>query len=74
MLPFLRGCTPWFPLTRPQVDNLPIGPDTSLMEAATQTASTTMFRVMLTSPITPPDWTEEENRYVLVVTGFNKTV
>ena len=38
------------------------------MEATTQTASTAMSRVKLTSPIAPPDWAEEENLYVLVVT------
>ena len=39
------------PLTRLQVDDQPIGQDTSLMEAATQTASTTMSWVKMTSPI-----------------------
>ena len=57
------------PLTRLQVDDQPVGQDTSLMEAATQTASTTMSRVELTSPITSPDQTEEENWYVLVMTA-----
>ena len=57
------------PLTRPQVDNQPIQQDASLMEAATQTTSTTMSRVELTSPIAPLDWMEEENRYVLVMTA-----
>ena len=58
------------PSTRPQVDNQPIGQDASLMEATTQTASTTMSGVKLTSPITPPDWTEEKDWYVLVMTAL----
>ena len=58
------------PLTRPQVDNQPIGQDASLMEAATQIASTTMSGVELTSPITPLDQTEEKNWYVLVMTNL----
>ena len=37
------------------------------MEATTQTASPAMPDVELTRPITPPDRTGEENRYVLVV-------
>ena len=39
------------------------------MEATTQTASPAMSNVELTGPITPPDRTEEENWYVLVVTA-----
>ena len=38
------------------------------MEAATQTASTSMSGVELTSPIASPDQMEEENWYVPVVT------
>ena len=57
------------PLTRLQVDDPPVGQDTSLMEAATQTASTTMSGVELTSPIALLDWMEEENWYVLVMTA-----
>ena len=38
------------------------------MEATTQIASPTMSEVELTRPITPPDRTEEENWYVLVIT------
>ena len=45
-----------------------IGQDTSLIEAPTQTASTTMSGVKLTSPITPSNWTEEEKWYILVMT------
>ena len=56
------------PSTRLQVDGQPIGQDTSLIVAATQTASTTVSGVQLTSPITPPNWAEEEKQYVLVVT------
>ena len=39
------------------------------MEATTQTASPTMSGVGLTRPIVPPDRTEMENQYVLVVTA-----
>ena len=56
------------PLTRLQVDDQPIGQDSSLIEAATQTSSTTMSGVELTSPIAPPDRAEEEKQYVLVMT------
>ena len=49
------------PSTRLQVYDQPVGQDASLMEAATQTASTTMSRVKLTSPITSLDQMEEEN-------------
>ena len=56
------------PSTRLQVDNQPIGQDASLIEAATQTASATVSGVKLTSPIAPPDWTEKEKWYVLVMT------
>ena len=38
------------------------------MEATTQTTSPAMSGVELTRPITPPDRTEEENFYVLVIT------
>ena len=38
------------------------------MEAATQTASPAMTDVELTGCITPPDRTEEENWYLLVIT------
>ena len=56
------------PLTRLQVDDQPVEQNASFMEATTQTASPTMSRVELTRPITPPDRTEEENQYVLVMT------
>ena len=56
------------PSTRLQMDDWPIGQDARLIEAATQTASTTMSRVELTSPISPLDQIEEEKWYVLVVT------
>ena len=45
-----------------------IGQDASFIEEATQAASTTMSGVNMTSPITPPNQTEEERWYVLVVT------
>ena len=57
------------PLTRLQVDNQPIGQDASLIEAATQSASTTMSGVKLTSPIAPPNQAEKEKQYVLVMTA-----
>ena len=57
------------PSTRLQVEDQAIGQDASLIEAATQTASTTMSGVELTSPIASPNQTEEEKWYVLVVTA-----
>ena len=54
--------------TRLQVEDWLIGQDASIIEAATQTASATMSGVELTSPITSPNWMEEEKWYVLVVT------
>ena len=56
------------PLTRLQVDDWPVEQNASFVEATTQTASPTMSGVKLTRPITPPDRTEEENWYVLVMT------
>ena len=50
------------------VGNQPVEQNTSFMEATTQTASPPMSGVGLTRPITPPDRTEEENQYVLVIT------
>ena len=50
------------------MEDQPIGQDASLIEAATQTASTTTSGVELTSPITPTNQTEEEKQYVLVMT------
>ena len=44
------------------------GQDASQIEATTQTASTTISVVELTSPIAPPNWTEKEKWYILVVT------
>ena len=57
------------PSTRPQTEDQPIGQDASLIEAATQTASATAPGVEMTSPITLPNWMEEEKWYVLVVTA-----
>ena len=53
---------------KPKMEDQPTGQDASLVEAATQpdSAATSVFE--LTSPIVPPDWTEEERWYVLVVT------
>ena len=51
------------------MEDQPIGQDASLIETATQTASTTASGVKLTSPIAPPDQTEEEKWYILVVTA-----
>ena len=50
------------------MENQPIGQDASLIKAATQTASATASGVKLTSPIAPPNQTEEEKLYILVVT------
>ena len=46
-----------------------IGQDASLVEAAAQTASATVSVVKTASPITPPNQTQEERWYVLVVTA-----
>ena len=56
------------PSTRLLMEDWPIGQDASLIKAATQTTSATSSGVELTSPIVPPNWTEEEKQYVLVVT------
>ena len=45
-----------------------IGQDASPIEATTQTASATTLVVKLISPNIPPNQTEEENWYILVVT------
>ena len=50
------------------VGNQPVEQNISFMEANTQTASPTMSSVELTRPIAPPDRTEEENRYILIIT------
>ena len=65
----LSPCVTTVPSTRLQADDRPIGQDASLMEAATQTASTTMSWGKLTSPITPLEQREVENWYVLVMTA-----
>ena len=52
------------------MDDKPVGQDASLMEAATQTTSTTMSGVKLTSPVASLDQMEEENWYVLVMTAL----
>ena len=54
--------------TKPKIEDQLTGQDASLMKAATQPASDTTSVVKLTSPIIPPDWTEEERQYMLVVT------
>ena len=51
-----------------------IGQDASLIEAATQTASTTASVVKLTSPIAPTNQTEEEKWYILVVTTLVRSL
>ena len=56
------------------MEDWPIGQDASLIEAATQTASATTSGVKLTSPIAPPNWTEEEKQYVLVVTTLVRSL
>ena len=62
------------PSTRLQMEDQPIGQDASLIEATTQTASTTPSGVKLTSPIAPPDWTEEKKWYVVVVTTLVRSL
>ena len=57
------------PSTRPQTEDRPIGQDASLIEAATQTASTTTSGVEMTRSIIVSDQLEEERCYVLVVTA-----
>ena len=64
---FRRMDPPLSPRSTP-VDDWPVEQNTSFMEATTQTTCPTMSGVELTRPITPPDRTEEENWYVLVVT------
>ena len=56
------------PSTKLQMEDQPIGQDASPIEAATQTATITASVVKLASPIIPPNQTEEEKWYVLVVT------
>ena len=46
--------------TRLQMEDQPTGEDASPIEATTQPASATASVVELTSPIIPPNWTEEE--------------
>ena len=52
------------PSTKLQMEDQPIGQDASPIEAATQTASATASVVEMTSPIIPPDQTEEEKQYI----------
>ena len=56
------------------MEDWPTGQDTSPIEATTKTASATKSVVKLTSPIVPPDWTEEEKWYILVVTTLVKSL
>ena len=60
--------------TKLQMEDQPTAQDASPIEAATQTASATATVVKLTSPITPPDWTEEEKWYILVVTTLVRSL
>ena len=53
----------------PPLGGQPVEQDTSFMEAPTQTASPAMSGVELTRHISPPERTEEENQYVLVITA-----
>ena len=55
--------------TKPKMEDQPTGQDASPIEATTQPASAATLVVKLTSPIIPPDWTEEERWYMLVVTA-----
>ena len=65
---FRRMDPPLSPRPTP-VGNQPVEQNTSFMEATTQTTSPAMSNVELTRPITPPDRTEEENQYMLVITA-----
>ena len=60
--------------TKLQMEDQPTGQDASPIEAATQPASATTSVVGLTNPIVPPDWTEEEKWYVLVVTALVRSL
>ena len=53
----------------PPLDNQPGKQNIHFMEAATQTTSPAMTNVELTGCIIPPDRTQEENQYVLVITA-----
>ena len=53
-----------------KMEDWPTAQDASPIEAITQPVSTTALVVKLTSPIIPPDQTEEERQYVLVVTAL----
>ena len=55
--------------TKPNMEDQLTGQDASLIEATTQPVSATASVVKLTSPIVPPDQTEEKRHYVLVVTS-----
>ena len=70
----LRGETPQSSQPNFQMEDQLTGQDTSLIEAATQTASATTSVVKLTSPIVPPNWTEEEKQYILVVTTLVRSL
>ena len=54
----------------PSLGDQPVEQDMNFMEATTQTVSQAMSDVELTRHITPPDRTEEENQYVLVITAL----
>ena len=67
--------SPWeercqFLLARSKMENWPIGQDTGLVEAMAQHVSATASVIELASPIVPPDQTEEERQYMLVVTAL----
>ena len=56
MWPLLRGCTPQFPWPGFKWTTDQLGKMPALLRAVTQTASTTVSGVELTSPIAPPNW------------------
>ena len=66
-LPGSRNTT--FPSPKPPRESWLTGQGASPIEAVTQTTSTTALVVELTSSIVPPDLTEEEKGYMLVVTA-----
>ena len=60
--------------TKLLMEDWPTGQDASPIEATTQPASATTSVVELTSPIIPPNQTEEEKQHILVVTALVRSL
>ena len=60
--------------TKTKMEDWLTGQDASPIEAATQPASTTALVVEVTSPIIPPNQTEMERWYMLVVTTLVRSL